>query len=448
MNAVHLSAETTSEIATEEDAMELSTDFERSFVEDEDIDIDLGQAGKSPYGREDDYMLEDMNSLEDQITYYDGQDHNDDEMADETEILQVVTDVPGHGISGAYEDTAGFDILVDDEDLLDEEDTISATDTGTRHILSSSSLQESSGSDLQQTDNRNLIDNHSSTTETDWNDKKDNKATGSMWQLSKVLHVINKDEPSCSEDFLHHHGNEVSASHTLIEFSGNDKFHEGDIVDPQNTITGSPTSGNDGNGTRLGESPNQDHRESSYKSPRIADHHIAWENTYNEENLIGGNQVNHIPEQKILPKSAEAQVVDEFQPKSDLPLQDTTGIDESQKESSRIIVDPVQRLPENEHSEHDEVTQDFNCLYPVIVVYQNSEISLFPPREHDDESQTYFLEDEMLANESMKGLLGACRIVLADSLGEHDELEMKAISLGLEVSEVRIILKLLRLHFF
>lgn len=74
--------------------------------------------------------------------------------------------------------------------------------------------------------------------------------------------------------------------------------------------------------------------------------------------------------------------------------------------------------------------------HPVTVVYQDSEMSLFPPTDEDQEhSQTYLLHDERLANESIMNLFGACRLVLADSIEEDDELEITIGELSLQISE-------------
>ena len=78
-------------------------------------------------------------------------------------------------------------------------------------------------------------------------------------------------------------------------------------------------------------------------------------------------------------------------------------------------------------------------MHPVTVVYQDSEMSLFPPTDEDQEhSQTYLLHDERLARESIMSLFGACRLVLADSIEEDDELEITIGELGLQISEVRV----------
>ena len=76
-------------------------------------------------------------------------------------------------------------------------------------------------------------------------------------------------------------------------------------------------------------------------------------------------------------------------------------------------------------------------VHPVVVVYQNNEISLFPPLEQNQESsQTFFVHDEKLAGQSISKLLEACRVVLDESIGEEDELEIRIEELGLYINEV------------
>lgn len=93
--------------------------------------------------------------------------------------------------------------------------------------------------------------------------------------------------------------------------------------------------------------------------------------------------------------------------------------------------------PEGRELPSDEPT--FN-IHPVTMVYQGSEMSLFPPADQDqDHPQTYFLHDESLAGESITNLFCACRVVLAESIEEEaEELEITIGELGLQISEVRL----------
>ena len=85
------------------------------------------------------------------------------------------------------------------------------------------------------------------------------------------------------------------------------------------------------------------------------------------------------------------------------------------------------------------VSQDSPYVHPVVVVYQDNEMSLFPPVDQDEEhSQTYFLQDESYALGSISNLLGACRSLLGESINEQDELEIRIEELGLQISEVSV----------
>ncbi len=76
-------------------------------------------------------------------------------------------------------------------------------------------------------------------------------------------------------------------------------------------------------------------------------------------------------------------------------------------------------------------------IHPVTVIYQSSEMSLFPIADQAQEySHTYLLNDETLAGESIITLFRACREVLAGSLEDDEELEIMIEELGLQISEV------------
>lgn len=82
--------------------------------------------------------------------------------------------------------------------------------------------------------------------------------------------------------------------------------------------------------------------------------------------------------------------------------------------------------------------QERRSLHPVKVLYQDSEISLFPPAD-DDATETFFLQDEGVANAPIKELVGACRQVLGEHVSEDEELILDIETLGLHLPEVRII---------
>ncbi|PGH02806.1 hypothetical protein GX51_04418 [Blastomyces parvus] len=78
--------------------------------------------------------------------------------------------------------------------------------------------------------------------------------------------------------------------------------------------------------------------------------------------------------------------------------------------------------------------QKGRSLHPVKVLYQDSEISLFPPGENDP-TETFFLQDEGLADAPIEELVRACRQVLGEHISEDEELILDIESLGLHLPE-------------
>ena len=76
-------------------------------------------------------------------------------------------------------------------------------------------------------------------------------------------------------------------------------------------------------------------------------------------------------------------------------------------------------------------------LHPVVLYYRGEETFLFPPLDQDeDNAATFLLKDEQLAYSAIGDLLGACRRVLNQSLGEQDELIISIDDLDIHISEV------------
>lgn len=78
-------------------------------------------------------------------------------------------------------------------------------------------------------------------------------------------------------------------------------------------------------------------------------------------------------------------------------------------------------------------------VLPVTLIYQDTEMSLFPPAEGGQ--TTYFLGDEGLVSQNIENLFGACRNVLAGSIEEEEKLEFSIDDLGLRISEVGYLIK-------
>lgn len=109
--------------------------------------------------------------------------------------------------------------------------------------------------------------------------------------------------------------------------------------------------------------------------------------------------------------------------------------DQQDRKVSSGDANEISDAPQNTTCETDETADELAALPDVKVLYQGSEISLFPPKE-DDPSEIFFLEDEALAHEPISQLLDACRTVLADHITEEEEISVEIESLNLHLAEV------------
>lgn len=83
---------------------------------------------------------------------------------------------------------------------------------------------------------------------------------------------------------------------------------------------------------------------------------------------------------------------------------------------------------------NDNASTYLSRVLAVTLIYQDTEMSLFPPAEGDQ--TTYFLGDEGLVSQNIENLFSACRNVLAGSIEEEEKLEFSIDDLGLRISEV------------
>lgn len=86
---------------------------------------------------------------------------------------------------------------------------------------------------------------------------------------------------------------------------------------------------------------------------------------------------------------------------------------------------------------NEEPLPPFPDVHPITVNYQGNEMSLFPSLDEDSEqSQTYLLKHPSVVSDRICSLLQQCRSVLADSIGDDDELDISFVDLGLSIDEV------------
>ena len=144
--------------------------------------------------------------------------------------------------------------------------------------------------------------------------------------------------------------------------------------------------------------------------------------------------------------AADAQVILE-QPEPEKDSDDEASIwqqghaEFEERRQKKELAAPVNldAMKDREHSsaQGESILESSAYVHPVVIIYLDNEISLFPPFDQEQEhSETYFLEDEQLAGDSIRNLLWACRSVLGDSLSVKDDLVIIIEDLSLRLSEV------------
>ena len=105
--------------------------------------------------------------------------------------------------------------------------------------------------------------------------------------------------------------------------------------------------------------------------------------------------------------------------------------------ASPDLASAAQSNPEESHSQEESSLDPPVHLHPVVLDYRGEETFLFPPLDqNEDNAATFLLKDEQLAYSAIGDLLGACRRVLSQSLGEQDELMISIDDLDIHISEV------------
>lgn len=90
---------------------------------------------------------------------------------------------------------------------------------------------------------------------------------------------------------------------------------------------------------------------------------------------------------------------------------------------------------DSHETEGQDTREEDLSLHPVKVLYQEAEISLFPPLEGDS-AETFFLHDEDIAYDNVGKLFSSLREVLLDNVAENEVLVIDIDSLGIQLTEV------------
>ncbi|KAJ6110991.1 hypothetical protein N7486_003226 [Penicillium sp. IBT 16267x] len=129
------------------------------------------------------------------------------------------------------------------------------------------------------------------------------------------------------------------------------------------------------------------------------------------DSMIPGSQEHHTPDHSV--ENLE-------DPKAFSPKAEPATVEQDESY--------VPNETEHENSHDDE------SLHTVKVIYQDNEISLFPPLEGDS-AETFFLHDEDVAYDNIGRLFSSLREVLLDNIAEHDTLVIDIDCLGIQITE-------------
>ena len=374
--------------------MELTSEMDRRFGVDDDIDIDLDLTVDNYQYEEDEHMGEDVNVFTDMASTneQDMQAGNDDEMADDNYLEGSIAG-KSSVLDEDLEDAGDQELYPGDEEtiveahlghpsdipqgVLDKQDQISTDPGQDPDYLEQPSTQEISG-----------------------------VAPGS-------LSVAQKEYSS---------PNEISTIVTQESLQGLAPQHEetsrNEDENHQSTAQDSQREYEDQTSKREGESP----WDLSKKS------HQRDENGISEQEISGYEYSTNVFSDNLL-HGPDTTIE---QPEQ----QEVVGA--SPKEHTPLLQKPEDGRTEEYQNGLDEATpRELAHVHPVVVLYQDNEISLFPPVDSDDEhTNTYFLQNEQVAGDNIKALFGALRSILGESISEQEELMLDINDLDLHISEV------------
>ncbi|KAJ5682820.1 hypothetical protein N7462_005985 [Penicillium macrosclerotiorum] len=165
-----------------------------------------------------------------------------------------------------------------------------------------------------------------------------------------------------------------------------------------------------------------------------------------EQNEAESSQLEEsLPNENVESKAIDAQPI----PEENLAkLENVAQNDEESNEQADDLsqsVEPSYGKTEEGHVEHDDAHESYEAegqshdnddgsLHSIKVIYQDNEISLFPPMEGDS-SETFFLHDEDLAYDHFDKLFSSLREVLLDNVAENEILVIDIDSLGIQLTE-------------
>ncbi|KAI9852493.1 MAG: hypothetical protein M1838_000587 [Thelocarpon superellum] len=248
-----------------------------------------------------------------------------------------------------------------------------------------------------------------------------------------VMHDQDRASPAMDDDIVVPDGDIGDADDTTQHAAYDTDFHAFDLntvlVDETNDVPADGASYPDGGENHLGLANKPD-----------PDHFHALSSVAPKQDLTEGSSLTDVPVPLPEPPAREV---------ADVEATTENHNDGAAGDTDPLLADTDEPLPTNLGGEAAEIVDvdvqtgellethgenEASHLHPVVVAYEGSEVSLFPPSK-DDASDTFFLHDETLASQPMGELFHSLRSILAESINEDDELEVSVEDLGVFLSE-------------
>ena len=392
-----LQMQTTSNLETSatEDPMELTSEMDRRFGADDDIDIDLDLTVDNYQHEEDEHMGEDVNVFTEMASTneQDLQAGNDDEMADDNYVEGSIA-----GQSSVHdedlEDAGSAELYPADEDTIVESHLEHPSDIPQRALDKQDQISTDPGQHpdhLEQPSTREVLG-----------------------IAPESLSAVQREcSPPHETSALETQESSRGLAPQYVEPSRHeDENHQYNAQEPQREYE-------DQTSRREGES----HWDISSKvSHRGNENDISKQETYGYEYSTDVFSDDLLHGSGTTTEQPERQEAVGASPKQDSPLLQKAEDD---------------RTEEYQNGPDEATSREPAHVHPVVVLYQDNEISLFPPVDSDDEhTNTYFLQNEQVAGDSIKALFGALRSILGESISEQEELMLDINDLDLHISEV------------
>ncbi|KAL8693431.1 MAG: hypothetical protein Q9218_001741 [Villophora microphyllina] len=409
--------------------MELYSDAENPQMADDGIDIDLDLASDPAKNEGDEEMVEDPDIDLEGDDQLDRENDWDDQMVDDTEQddrLQYDDDL----------DTVGLDEPGDDQDLIidDAEQVLQPPESSHTEVQD---IQQDNGHHPNLANNNphqdllsvNLDASQDPAPEDGQDSTYDVSSAQDLTAISNeaVTEDLGKASDSTvlkqhqSEHDTHEPQSDLVGSESAILGVSADRLRTSDQEGIAGQVPGAAQTVRPSIGANGGLQQNDNEVTSSNgialtstdQAEKFGSSHTISQDSFLEPSNTTGNDAKSTP----------------LNPKADDVLPQTGEDQDFQNRSHASAA-------ANLNGKQEEASSQEPYIHPMTVVYEGSEMFLFPPPEQEqDLDQTYFLSDEALAKGSLHDLFRECRNTLGGSISDLEELQITIELLELSICE-------------